>query len=195
MTETPDPWPVMMADDAACAVRDGKRVEYWHHDDKAWRRAGEQATKWWGSWGWAVVARIIDENEDDAPAADPESLPPGVRRAFVLDAGAGCPDGWERRNTGSRDEWIYLGNGTMAAVEVRPVPEPETERVPVLDAIATGRTLVGADGTPMDTGDGSDVLVYRKNGRWRVMYDDAGHPVERRPVADPDGTVEVLVSR
>ena len=95
--------------------------------------------------------------------------------------------------------WFICGSDNAVTpywVEVRApraVPEPETERVPVWEAMVGERTAISPDGTPMELSHG-DVLLYTNNDGMGgfLMYDDAGHAKEKRPLVAPDGTVEVL---
>ena len=121
-----------------------------------------------------------------------EPLPDGVYRfrgAFMLAAGLAVPEGWERY---PRSVEVWSGrSATLRHGQVRPVPPaPATERVPILQAVEQRRTAVGPDGSHVELDD--VVIVYFRDGRWRLMFDDAGHAEERRPVAAADGTVEVL---
>jgi hypothetical protein len=140
--------------------------------------------RWQSDW----VAEFLLPHLAAAPVDD---LPEGVRQTLVLDAGHDVPPGWERRWSRRRNyQWTIAPNGVdNGPVEVRKVPAPEPDMVPVLDAIAAKRTLIGADGTLIETSDNDDVIVYRKAGRWRVMYNDAGHAEESRAVADESGRV------
>lgn len=94
--------------------------------------------------------------------------------------------------------WVpnHGGYGPGVWVEVRApraVPEPETERVSVWDALMNERTAIGYDGTPMKLRRGQTILYTRVDGGGgRLMYDDASHPEGKRPLVAPDGTVEVL---
>lgn len=118
---------------------------------------------------------------------EPEQLPDGVYRSqdaffMVRHWWDDVPPGWRRRHDAHPEHECFA---------VERVPSvPATERVPVLQAIEQKRTAVAPDGSHMPLTD--DVIVHRVKGRWSLMYDDAGHAFERRPVADADGTVEVL---
>lgn len=94
--------------------------------------------------------------------------------------------------------WVpnHGGYGPGVWVEVRAPraePVPETERVNVWDALMNERTAIGCDGTPMELRRGQTILYTRVDGGGgRLMYDDASHPEDKRPLVAPDGTVEVL---
>jgi len=148
--------------------------------------------------------------EATAPTAPADDLPPGVERisdGTYICRGIDIPEGWgfygpAESISASEDEsrpwWDWRDRETDVRTgnvyyQVRPVTpaEPATEWVPVLDAIKNGRVLIAPDGSLMET-KGHEVLVYLgRSGRWRCMYDDAGHAEAKRPHADADGKVEV----
>jgi len=132
-------------------------------------------------WPGAVLSGLVDE--DGVPtwlAQAPNVLGEAVRT---------CVD----------FPWFICGSDNAVTpywVEVRApraVPEPETERVPVWEAMVGERTAISPDGTPMELSHG-DVLLYTNNDGMGgfLMYDDAGHAKEKRQPVAPDGTVEVL---
>lgn len=131
-----------------------------------------------------------------APTAPADDLPPGVER--ISDGTLWIRLDPDRTEKVLPDDYEWLSDTAVemdepVMVQVRPITpaEPATEWVPVLDAIKNGRVLIAPDGSLMET-KGHEVLVYLgRSGRWRCMYDDAGHAEAKRPHADADGKVEV----
>jgi len=149
---------------------------------------------------WSRAAEMVQEAIDGGANAPADDLPPGVERisdgTLWAMPHAVIPDDYEARSAtgGWGDPNINRSPNRRAyPSEVRPITpaEPVTEWVPVLDAIKNGRVLIAPDGSLMET-KGHEVLVYLgRSGRWRCMYDDAGHAEAKRPHADADGKVEV----
>jgi len=159
---------------------------------------------------WSRAAEMVQEAIDGGANAPADDLPPGVERisdGTYICRGIDIPEGWgfygpAESISASEDEsrpwWDWRDRETDVRTgnvyyQVRPVTpaEPATEWVPVLDAIKNGRVLIAPDGSLMET-KGHEVLVYLgRSGRWRCMYDDAGHAEAKRPHADADGKVEV----
>lgn len=131
-------------------------------------------------WPGAVLSGLVDED------GEPTWL-----------AQAGQVRG-ERVRCSRNLSWVpnHGGYGPGVWVEVRAPraePVPETERVNVWDALMNERTAIGCDGTPMELRRGQTILYTRVDGGGgRLMYDDASHPEDKRPLVAPDGTVEVL---
>jgi hypothetical protein len=144
--------------------------------------------------------KLAEQINRPAPTAPADDLPPGYigwnGETWAMPGAPGIV-GWEWTDPSFGSGWHACEGGcaidSMNPTKVRPITpaEPVTEWVPVLDAIKNGRVLIAPDGSLMET-KGHEVLVYLgRSGRWRCMYDDAGHAEAKRPHADADGKVEV----
>jgi hypothetical protein len=166
-------------------------------DDTSWRQAAER----WRD-GYHRFLDALREEPTAPPAPTPPPAPPwpGVVLSGLCDedgqptwlALAGDVRGEQARQYRD-DEWCGSYNETdewseTAWVEVRApraVPEPETERVPVLDAIRDRIELTHPEGEFLAVGvelrEDGDLVAIEQQEPWG----------KAQPVA-PDGTVEVL---
>lgn len=192
-----DPKPTMTGDEIAAAIADGLTVEYLHNDE--WLRTTWDG--WFGCGPAHIVARVVDpELEPAVPefrgsgllAVSADPLPEGVHRLeddttwLRVDGWfQGVPDGWTWANLVAwerDDEDGELPEPIM--VEVRPVPDPDTEDVRWQDAI--GRRL--PDGREI-TGAWSDSRGVAYIG---VATESCGSTSYTVPKPDADGMVTVL---
>lgn len=141
-------------------------------------------------WGDEFVRRVSDVQADEmerliAAAAPVESLPPGVRAGFLLDAKADLPEGWQIPDDVG---WARGGAPFSWRVPVERVSQPATERVPLHEL--PRRTIPGRAWR---------VERYEYDGVRFVAYGNHDPVTEEGPSVifevAADGTVEVLVER